>query len=105
MFCLFALIFNDLRREHVKKAIAILLMTLAAPTTAGAVDCFPDISNGRAWELCQHQNDLERRIEKADREQRERLEELEWKQRQSEQHMYVRPPYWRSGKEREEEQE
>jgi len=60
-----------------KKTIAIVLMTLAAPATAHAwIPCSPIGSTMADMEMCQHQNELEERIEQ----QQKRLKELEDRQ-------------------------
>jgi hypothetical protein len=62
-----------------KKAIAILLMTLAAPTTAGAWTHCSALLSAHDWEICNRQAELDRRIDDLERAnaEKERSEEVE----------------------------
>ena len=61
-----------------KKTIAIVLMTLAAPATANARDCY--YAGVSDYNACERENELERRIAESERQQEERIKELERKQ-------------------------
>lgn len=62
-----------------KKTIAIVLMTLAAPAAANAKDCYYWRSD-EMFRECERENEFEKRMQELEQRQQERLKEAEKRQ-------------------------